>query len=243
MYGWELIIMITATFGLAISGGGAGVDVIGITIFWRFILGLGVGGDYPSSAIIMAELAPKKSRGAMMATVFAGQGFGQITAALVSFICIRAFSGDLQVSVCQDACISALDRAWRIVYGFGIIPACIGLYFRLTVPETPRFTLDVRDDDEGALYDATRFTTGNRRFRWAKFKWGMQPRVPRSSLGRRLPPAGWKDFKALFRKRTNAFKLAGVALSWFCLDVAFVKPVTQWRKLTLLSMEWGSTRT
>lgn len=221
--------MIVATFGLTISGSAVGgVNIIGLTIFWRIILGLGVGGDYPSSAIIIAELAPAETRGAMMATVFAGQGLGQFTAAVVSFILTEIFKRSLKTTVCDPTgCRPALDRAWRILYAIGMIPAIIGLYFRLTLPETPRFTLDVKDDDQKALSDATRFAKRNRRFQWATFKWGTQPCVPRSSLGRRLPRASWKDFKLLFGKTGNTLKLLGTALSWFFLDVAFVDPPNQ----------------
>jgi len=93
-----------------------------------------------------------------MATVFAGQGLGQFTAAVVSFILTEVFKRSLKTTVCDPTgCRPALDRAWRILYAIGIIPAIIGLYFRLILPETPRFTLDVKDDDQKALSDATRF--------------------------------------------------------------------------------------
>jgi hypothetical protein len=36
-----------------------------------------------------------------------------------------------------------IDRAWRILLGLGCLPAVVALYFRLTIPETPRFTMDV----------------------------------------------------------------------------------------------------
>src|SRR5271156_5710857 len=132
MLGVELIIMIVATFGLSISGTGFGLDIIGLTIFWRGILGLGVGGDYPSSAIIIAELAPVKSRGAMMATVFAGQGLGQFTASLVSFVLTEIYKDALinndpvTGAPCgPTACQPALDRSWRIFYAIGIVPAVV----------------------------------------------------------------------------------------------------------------------
>jgi len=39
--------------------------------FWRFFMGIGIGGDYPVSAVITAEMANTKRRGAMMGAVFA----------------------------------------------------------------------------------------------------------------------------------------------------------------------------
>ncbi len=40
------------------------------------------------------------------------------------------------------------------VIGFGAVPACCALYFRLTIPETPRFQFDVKRDVEQAAADA-----------------------------------------------------------------------------------------
>lgn len=39
-------------------------------------MGLGIGGDYPLSAVISSEFAATKIRGRMMSAVFASQGFG-----------------------------------------------------------------------------------------------------------------------------------------------------------------------
>jgi MFS family permease len=40
-------------------------------------MGVGVGGDYPLSAVIASEFAATKIRGRMMTAVFANQGWGQ----------------------------------------------------------------------------------------------------------------------------------------------------------------------
>ena len=143
MYGIELIIIIFATLALSLAGEGPSLNIVGVMVFWRVILGTGVGGDYPLSSIITSEFATVKWRGAMMAAVFANQGWGQFTAALVSFICTVGFKNSLQVTTCDTACKSALDKSWRIIYGFGAVPACAALYYRLTIPETIRYTLDV----------------------------------------------------------------------------------------------------
>ena len=48
--------------------------VLGTLCFWRFILGFGVGGDYPISATIMSEFSSRRNRGAYIGSVFAMQG-------------------------------------------------------------------------------------------------------------------------------------------------------------------------
>src|SRR5208282_6691716 len=104
MYGVELIIMIAATFSLSVAGAGPAVSIIGITIFWRIILGIGIGGDYPTSSIITSEFATVRWRGAMMAAVFSHQGLGQFVAALVSFICTARYKGFLGDTKCDGDC-------------------------------------------------------------------------------------------------------------------------------------------
>jgi len=70
------MVMIVATFGQALSGSGPTVGVIGELICWRFIMGVGIGGDYPLSAVISSEFAATRSRGRLMTAVFAAQGWG-----------------------------------------------------------------------------------------------------------------------------------------------------------------------
>ena len=52
MYGVELIVIFVGTLGQAIAGNGQGVPILAIIFFWRFIMGIGLGGDYPLSSII-----------------------------------------------------------------------------------------------------------------------------------------------------------------------------------------------
>jgi PHS family inorganic phosphate transporter-like MFS transporter len=58
MYGLELIIIIVGTLAQMISGSSVAVGVIGALIFWRVIMGIGIGGGYPLSAIITSEYRP-----------------------------------------------------------------------------------------------------------------------------------------------------------------------------------------
>jgi len=47
-------------------------------IAFRSIMGLGIGGDYPVSSVIMSEYANVKDRGKLIALVFANQGIGTV---------------------------------------------------------------------------------------------------------------------------------------------------------------------
>ena len=57
MYGVELVVIITATLGVAMSSDGAesSMSVFAWLIWWRIVVGIGVGADYPLSAIITSE--------------------------------------------------------------------------------------------------------------------------------------------------------------------------------------------
>ena len=223
MYGMELIVMIIATLGLTLGTSGESINVVGIIIFWRVILGIGIGGDYPNSSVLVSEFSTVKWRGGMMAAMFAAQGFGSFFAAFVAFIAVKGFASSLQVAECDADCRLALDKAWRIVYGLGILPAVMALFFRLTIPETIRYTLDITRDEKSAARDAVGFMDG------------VDVEDGRTLLGAHLnltggyqapPKASLRDFKRFFGLWKNGKVLLGTAGSWFLLDVAFVTPTS-----------------
>lgn len=57
MYGVELVLLITATIGVVMSSQGenGSMNVYGWLIWWRICVGIGVGADYPLSAVITSE--------------------------------------------------------------------------------------------------------------------------------------------------------------------------------------------
>lgn len=55
MYGLELIIIIFATLAQSLSSASPSMDIVGVIIFWRVLMGIGIGGDYPLSSIITSE--------------------------------------------------------------------------------------------------------------------------------------------------------------------------------------------
>ncbi|KAF9279259.1 Inorganic phosphate transporter pho84 [Mortierella alpina] len=80
-YGLELMIIILGTFCCAMVGSNAkGSTVIEYLTFWRFILGIGIGGDYPMSATVTSEWASAGRRGQLMSIIFSMQGIGNMMA-------------------------------------------------------------------------------------------------------------------------------------------------------------------
>lgn len=51
MYGLELILIIFATLAQALSGAAPGLSIVGVLIFWRVLMGIGIGGGESGVAI------------------------------------------------------------------------------------------------------------------------------------------------------------------------------------------------
>ncbi|EPQ52849.1 phosphate transporter [Gloeophyllum trabeum ATCC 11539] len=209
MYGVELMIIIVATFGQAISGDGHAVSIIGVIVVWRFLMGVGIGGDYPLSAVISSEFSSTRTRGRLMTAVFAAQGWGQFSAALVALIIVAAY----KTSLLNDPypVLNHVDYMWRLLIGLGCVPAVVALYFRLTIPETPRFTMDIERNVIQAAQDVENvLSTG-------KFYHDPDAVVQKAQT----PKASRRDFVAYFSKWENGKVLLGTSYSWFALDIAF----------------------
>src|SRR5437868_5494353 len=77
-----------------VLGAGAIACAFSPKIWWligfRFILGVGIGGDYPVSATVMSEYAGKAHRGMLVSLVFAMQAAGLIVGPLLAApLCYR----------------------------------------------------------------------------------------------------------------------------------------------------------
>jgi len=208
MYGVELMIIIVGTIGQCFSGTSPVLSLGASLMFWRIIVGLGIGGDYPLSAVITSEFATTGRRGAMMAAVFAMQGFGYLTTGIVSIITLAAAKSAIIASTNAEP----LDYVWRIVIGFGAIPAVIAVYFRLTIPETPRYTMDVEQNIAQAARDVTVVLKPKNALEEEEFE--VVPVVAQSK-------ASLYDFFGYFSHWRNLKILLGTSVCWFCLDVAF----------------------
>ncbi|BGP24740.1 MFS transporter, PHS family, inorganic phosphate transporter [Rhodotorula toruloides] len=209
MYGFELIIIIIATLGQAVAGHGPAVSIIGVLVMWRFIMGVGIGGDYPLSSVITSEFAATRIRGRMMVATFWSQGWGQLAAAIVTIVCLAAFKKQILNDPVNYA--HHLDFVWRLVIGLGAVPGAVALYFRLTLPETPRFTMDVERNIKQAASDVDAFLqTGG-------YVQDSTPAVTNIAA----PKATLRDFRQYFGQWKNAKVLLGTSWSWFALDVAF----------------------
>ncbi|KAJ3358488.1 phosphate transporter [Allomyces javanicus] len=242
MYGLVLAIMIFGTLNTSLAAPTYAFSVGAILIFWRLVLGIGIGGDYPISAVITSEFASVHTRGLMIASVFAMQGIGILFASLCAVIVLACLKSTLQLPEDSHSMYApAFDNVWRLLLFIGILPAIAAVYWRLQIPETPRFTANVRGDAEKAMRDmATVVKTDDieaeNRTHAAN--------APESALKAQTLEEKYAHvtFWQMFGNWKNGKVLFGCAACWFLLDVGFYG--VQLNQSTMISfMGYGGGKT
>ncbi|MHB2024842.1 MAG: MFS transporter, partial [Mycobacteriales bacterium] len=140
VYGLEAMIMVVGALGSALAPN------LAVLIAARFVLGLGIGGDYPVSAVLMSEFANRRDRGRLVGLVFSMQALGLIVGPVVGLTLLGA---GMPSSI-----------AWRIMLGLGAVPAAAVIYFRRRMPESPRFQARVRGKAASAANSLAAYTGG-----------------------------------------------------------------------------------
>ena len=98
----------------------------------RFLTGMAVGGTLPVDYAMMAEFLPAKSRGRWLVMLEGFWAIGTVVIALAAW----AFS------------LAGLEGAWRYIFVVTGVPALIGVWLRLWVPESPMHLLKAKRADE-----------------------------------------------------------------------------------------------
>jgi PHS family inorganic phosphate transporter-like MFS transporter len=103
LYGVELVIVVFSTIGVASSSAGFNdMNVLGWLCAWRFVMGVGIGAEYPLSAVITSEFvndlaiydthladfqmyrwSATRARGRMLGAVFLMQPLGQVMSQII----------------------------------------------------------------------------------------------------------------------------------------------------------------
>ena len=91
-----------------------------LLLFFRFLTGLGLGGELPAASTLVSEFSPAKSRGRMVVLLESFWAYGWIVAALISYLLVPIYG-------------------WRIGFLLGGIPALYAAYLRRNIPESPLF--------------------------------------------------------------------------------------------------------
>ncbi|WJY27356.1 MULTISPECIES: MFS transporter [Sporosarcina] len=103
--------------GTALTGLATNIEQIYI---YRFIAGLGAGGEYGIGMALVAEAWPKNKQGRASSYVSVGAQYGVILAALLSALILPAFG-------------------WRALFFVGIIPVIFAFFVRRNLKESPEW--------------------------------------------------------------------------------------------------------
>jgi PHS family inorganic phosphate transporter-like MFS transporter len=185
VYWMVAAIMIVGALGSALS------PSYWVLIGFRFLLGFGVGGDYPVSAVLMSEYANRKDRGKLVGMVFGTQALGLIVGPLIALALLGAGASD--------------DTAWRVMLALGAVPAAAVIYLRSRMPESPRYQVHVQGKAEQAAAQISDFTDGQVSGN------GAGVSMPRHEMG----------LRTFLTNRRWLIMLAGTAGTWFLLDYAY----------------------
>lgn len=140
IYGFEAVLMVIGSLGCAFAPN------IAWLIAARVVLGVGIGGDYPVSAVLIAEYANRSDRGRLVGMVFSMQAAGLVAGPVVALTLLAAGVDH--------------ELLWRILLGVGALPAAMVIYRRRRMPESPRFMAKIEGRGRQAARDLASFSRG-----------------------------------------------------------------------------------
>ncbi|MBQ1867771.1 MFS transporter, partial [Selenomonas sp.] len=98
-------------------------------LFFRFLVGFGLGGELPVAATLMSEYAPSHLRGRFIVLLESFWGIGWLVAACIAYLLIPAFG-------------------WKIAFAIGTLPALYVFLIRLHMPESIRYLISQNRIDD-----------------------------------------------------------------------------------------------
>ncbi|TLS27638.1 hypothetical protein PpBr36_05216, partial [Pyricularia pennisetigena] len=251
LYGIELVLVIVSTIGVATSSHGYSDNTVGpemsflaLFTWWRFVMGVGIGAEYPLSSVITSEWSSTQSRTRMLSSVFLMQPIGQALAQLVGLFVLLGWNNVKHLdsrqcglnSLHEAECKKAIDGVWRIVIGSGAAPALLAIIFRFFLYDCGLFTLEVKGKTEAAFRDTQKIygsqpqwpsspaTNGATQAATQTFRGGIRP----SAVGtvpqiEQATPVQFspEDLRNFFIRDGNWIYLLGTSATWFFLDASF----------------------
>jgi len=219
VYGKELIVIIFGTI-LSLSAPTNDISPNSVLIWigvWRIVQGIGIGGDYPMSATVMTDRARVSNRGALLAYIFANQGWGSFVGSIVTMVVLAAYKHVMN----DEGKTSKVDGVWRIIIGISLIPAFATLYQRLVLKEAKRYVKSKESSATSTVVEkgATESDGEN----GSKIEKEADPSAAEAGVAKALvkKKAHWQEFWIYMSEWRHAKILIGTTVSWFLLDIAF----------------------
>jgi MFS family permease len=116
-------------FSLCSLGAATSQTLIQLMI-WRALLGIGMGGEWASGAVLVSETWPAEHRNKAVSIMQSGWAIGYILAALAAALVLDV--------------LNLGEEAWRWLFAIGVLPAFYALWVRRSIPE-PRVWSEQRN--------------------------------------------------------------------------------------------------
>lgn len=130
----RMLIIDIGIFVVATAATALAWDAVSLICF-RFLVGIGIGADYPLSVAYITENVPARFRGRMVIGAFTFQAVGALLGAIAGLVVIYLFQ-----RVYPDAVEPAIHYAWRWMLGIGLVGAIAVALLRFQfVLESPRY--------------------------------------------------------------------------------------------------------
>lgn len=127
----DVVLFVVATAGTVFAWNAVSL------IFFRFLVGVAIGADYPISVSYITENVPTRSRGRMVIGAFTFQAIGALLGALAGLIIIYGFQHFYPTTI-----LPAIQYAWRWMLGVGLgLAIAVGLFRFSFLLESPRYYL------------------------------------------------------------------------------------------------------
>jgi len=140
-----MLVVDVAIFVIATAGTALAWDATSLIAF-RFLVGVGIGADYPISVSYITENMPARFRGRLVIGAFTFQAIGALLGALTGLTTIYLFR-----VLYPETELVAIQYAWRWMLGVGVLLAIGVAIVRLSFSlESPRYFLSRGEYEEAS---------------------------------------------------------------------------------------------
>lgn len=126
-----ILTLVLFSFG---SGAAALTTSLAIFLIFRFIIGMGLGGELPVASTLVSESVPDDKRGRIVVLLESFWAVGWLVSAVISYFIIPSFG-------------------WQVALVISAVPALYAIYLRLGLPDSPKFAA-VKDKQKVSVFQS-----------------------------------------------------------------------------------------
>jgi MFS family permease len=126
-YGRARVLAYSILIYSVFTGATATANGVGALVFWRALVGFGLGAEWSAGSVLVAETWPAEHRGKAIGLMQSGWAVGYILAALLAGAILPRFG-------------------WRPLFMAGVLPALLAVWVRRAIPEPEIWSRAKKDD-------------------------------------------------------------------------------------------------